>query len=325
MKKILLITVIFCTGFSLATYSQICTPDPGANTNGLHPTTSNIDTGLIGSAYAQTLTMVVPTDTSLMGITGTVNMATVTGVTGLPAGLVNTCLPAGCVYPGGTSDCMIIGGTPSVTGSFTVVVAVDINVTAFGLTQDIPQTIEYTLETNDTATGGCNIIAVASAGNETVAGANDGSASVVANNGTTPYTYAWSNGESTMAISGLAPGTYSVTVTDAAACVVIESATVMTGTTGINTVSASEFEVYPVTPNPSSSKAEIRFSVPDYRDVSVSVHNMIGAVVVSRRIYAEKGLNIVSLNAEKLNPGVYFVTLTDGVSTSTKRMVVGSR
>jgi hypothetical protein len=98
------------------------------------------------------------------------------------------------------------------------------------------------------------------------------------------------------------------------------------GTISINPVSSSSaFEVFPITPNPSSDQAEIRFTVSDYRDVSFSVHNMIGAVVISKKIYAEKGLNVVSLNTEKLNPGVYFVTLTDGINTPTKRLVVGSR
>ena len=42
-----------------------------------------------------------------------------------------------------------------------------------------------------------------------------GSATVFASGGTPPYTYLWSNSEVTQAITGLAPGTYSVTVTDA--------------------------------------------------------------------------------------------------------------
>lgn len=45
-----------------------------------------------------------------------------------------------------------------------------------------------------------------------------GSASVTANGGTPPYTYAWSNGGSGISISNLAAGAYTVQVTDANGC-----------------------------------------------------------------------------------------------------------
>ncbi len=49
---------------------------------------------------------------------------------------------------------------------------------------------------------------------------SNGSITALAINGSTPYTYAWSTGATTATISGLAPGSYSVTVTDNASRVV---------------------------------------------------------------------------------------------------------
>jgi hypothetical protein len=49
-------------------------------------------------------------------------------------------------------------------------------------------------------------------------GFNNGSANVVTNGGAAPFAYNWSNGATTQIISNLAPGTYSVTVTDANEC-----------------------------------------------------------------------------------------------------------
>jgi len=57
-------------------------------------------------------------------------------------------------------------------------------------------------------------------------GQADGSVGVTASGGTPPYTYAWDNGQNTAAITGLAPGTYNVTITDAKGCTVTDSATI---------------------------------------------------------------------------------------------------
>lgn len=64
----------------------------------------------------------------------------------------------------------------------------------------------------------CNLVVSATATDETFAGGNDGTATASATGGTPAYTYSWSNGAATTSISGLAPGTYCVTVTDAAGC-----------------------------------------------------------------------------------------------------------
>lgn len=53
---------------------------------------------------------------------------------------------------------------------------------------------------------------------ETAPMADDGTASVTASGGTSPYGYEWSNGATTMNLNNLAPGTYQVTVTDANDC-----------------------------------------------------------------------------------------------------------
>ncbi|MBX2918490.1 MAG: T9SS type A sorting domain-containing protein [Ferruginibacter sp.] len=51
-------------------------------------------------------------------------------------------------------------------------------------------------------------------------GANNGSIVANVSGGTTPYTYAWSNGANTATISALAAGAYTVVVTDANGCIV---------------------------------------------------------------------------------------------------------
>jgi len=57
-------------------------------------------------------------------------------------------------------------------------------------------------------------------------GLSDGGATASATGGTSPYTYAWSNAATTASITGVAAGTYTVTVTDANGCTDNSSVTI---------------------------------------------------------------------------------------------------
>lgn len=61
---------------------------------------------------------------------------------------------------------------------------------------------------------------------QTANGVNDGTAAANPTGGTSGYTFAWSNGASTQTIDGLAPGNYTVTVTDVNGCTDVETVTV---------------------------------------------------------------------------------------------------
>jgi hypothetical protein len=64
----------------------------------------------------------------------------------------------------------------------------------------------------------CNLNVSTQVTNESSPGANDGSASASASGGNPLYDYTWSNGISASSINNLAPGPYSVTVTDSLGC-----------------------------------------------------------------------------------------------------------
>jgi hypothetical protein len=70
------------------------------------------------------------------------------------------------------------------------------------------------------------LLANASATGETANGANNGTATAAPTGGTPAYTYLWSNGGTTQTITNLAPGNYTVTVTDANACTAVQTVTV---------------------------------------------------------------------------------------------------
>ncbi len=85
--------------------------------------------------------------------------------------------------------------------------------------------------------------ASASATSVTMAGVNDGTATVTATGGTSPYTYVWSNGQTTATITGLDAGNYSVIVTDANGCTTQATTTVQ----GVNCALTGSVNTTPVT------------------------------------------------------------------------------
>ncbi|MBL4577423.1 MAG: T9SS type A sorting domain-containing protein [Flavobacteriales bacterium] len=67
---------------------------------------------------------------------------------------------------------------------------------------------------------------VSATGTAATCGSSDGSATASASNGTPPYNYNWSNGQTTAQATGLAAGVYNVTVTDASGCSQVASTAV---------------------------------------------------------------------------------------------------
>lgn len=70
------------------------------------------------------------------------------------------------------------------------------------------------------------LAANASATAQSANGVNDGTATLTPLGGTAGYTYLWSNNETTQTISNLAPGSYTVSVTDANGCTALQTVTV---------------------------------------------------------------------------------------------------
>ncbi len=73
---------------------------------------------------------------------------------------------------------------------------------------------------------------------ESCGGANDGTATVTASGGTSPYMYSWSSGGASSTESNLGSGSYAVTITDDAGCNTVDSVTIITaGGPALNTTS----------------------------------------------------------------------------------------
>ena len=83
------------------------------------------------------------------------------------------------------------------------------------------------------------VLASISASNVSCNGSSDGSATASASGGTSPYTYAWSNAATGATATGLAAGTYTVTVEDDNGCADTETVTITEPATLVASVSSS--------------------------------------------------------------------------------------
>lgn len=124
MVKKLLFLVSFFLLLKSHSFSQNCTPDPQyTNTStqkGTHPDTIvNFGPAYTGTPYSQTLTIVIPPDTTIPIFGAIIWDSTVlASVSGLPSGFTYACSntsakPNLCSWRGNSIGCLIITGTPS--------------------------------------------------------------------------------------------------------------------------------------------------------------------------------------------------------------------
>ena len=183
---------------------------------------------------ATTLTPVVnAAGTYNLLITNTTNGCTATGNTTVaqtpPVTAAATATSVSCNGGGNGSATATAGGG---AGNFTFAwsnsgtTATISNLPAGTYTVTITDGENCTATATATVTQPAVLLANASATGETSNGANDGTATAAPSGGTPTYTYLWSTTATTATIINLAPGNYTVTVTDANACTAVQTVTV---------------------------------------------------------------------------------------------------
>lgn len=139
----------------------------------------------------------------------------------------------------------------------------------------------------------------------------DGSATITPSGGYAPYSYAWSNGDTTATVSGLLPGTYSVTVTDAQGCSLVLPIQIDYNV-GID---EKELNVS-IYPNPSHGTFTI--SAPEINgQVALIEITDISGKVVYRSSMTDDHLVVSDLSA-----GVYGLRLTHNNAVINRRIVI---
>jgi gliding motility-associated-like protein len=199
---------------------------------------SNSQTGATASNLAAGTYTVTATDAS--GCTGSISV-TINTSNNLSATATST--DENCGHSDGTATVVPAG---TCTTGFTYqwsTLPVQTTTTATGLSGNT-----YTVTVS---CGGCSTTvsvivnnspgpsAAITAWTEAGCGLNNGSATITASGGTLPYTYLWSNGQTSPTLINVAAGTYTITVTDAHGCQAVNTVTITSLPGPTSTISSS--------------------------------------------------------------------------------------
>ncbi len=96
-------------------------------------------------------------------------------------------------------------------------------------------------------------------------------------------------------------------------------------TVGVQELNFSKFDVIQNIPNPFTGNTTIKFSMPTAGNIEFTVFDMIGKRVHAEKLQAQAKTNSINFSSEKLAPGTYFYSLSNGSKTITKKMIVAGR
>jgi hypothetical protein len=234
-----------------------------------------------------------------------------------------TCTNASCFGGNnGSAAATQTGGTPGYTYSWSPGGQTTANST--GLSAGT-----YTCTVTDangcTATASCSVTQPGTAVSVTTASTGatcgtcpNGSTSATASGGVGPYTYSWSPGGCAASnCTGLIPGTYTVTVTDANGCTATQTVTVA-NTFGINELfDASDIHIFP---NPVFSDLTFELDASGSLKITLTLTSILGEKVMSET-FAVRNHFSKTFNVEKLPAGVYFLELQAGNRGFTHKII----
>ncbi len=134
-------------------------------------------------------------------------------------------------------------------------------------------------------------------------GCCDGSATINPSGGTTPYTYLWSNGETTPSITSLCADTFTVTVTDAMGCSAIVTVIVTFNVAVNELLNENNFQI---APNPAKEFVVISSG---FILISIQIYNVLGEPITELfdQSTIKNSPSTLGVDVSNLKPGIYFI------------------
>ncbi len=148
----------------------------------------------------------------------------------------------------------------------------------------------------------------------------NGSIDVNVTGGVQSYTYNWVNSAgvsigTTQDISGLAPGTYTLSVMDANGCVSLSGYTIQNSTGTLEEELGRHVMLYP---NPTTGRVTLEVDLPNIGSIKVGAFDVTGRNVLPQATVGNKH----TLDFSNLPGGVYMLKIIIGETSLSKRLVV---
>jgi hypothetical protein len=143
----------------------------------------------------------------------------------------------------------------------------------------------------------------------------NGAATVADSLGDAPYTWRWSTGDSTAAITGLAAGTYYVTTTDRAHCMRIDSA-VISLVDGMSELVLANINIYP---NPTQGTLMIENKNTSEKLTQIQILDISGNIVHAT---TTQSTDITKIDIGEEAKGIYFLNIRSQSGKELHRKIV---
>lgn len=256
-------------------------------------------TGLSAGTYNVTVTSPAGCSTTFSTLVNQPNVLTATA----------TPTTIACVGQTGAVNLSVNGGTPGYTYSWTGpsgFTATTQNLSnrpagTYNVTVTDSRGCTATASATITAPASTVAVALTSSTNVSCNGGTNGAINITASGGTPGYTYLWNNGSTLEDRTGLAAGTYSVTVTDANGC---------TGTLSATITQPAALTLSTTSTNPTCPPGA---SPPVNSDgaINLTVNGGTGPFTYAWTTVGGAGLNPTAEDQTGLTAGTYNVTVTD--------------
>ena len=151
-------------------------------------------------------------------------------------------------------------------------------------------------------------------------GSGTGTATATVSGGVPPYTYLWSDGQTTQVADSLAEGIISVTITDDAGCMITESTTVGLTTSIENQLSAG-INSLSIFPNPANDILEVSLVQERAESLQLEVISLSGQIISNSDFQATREISS-QIDISRLSPGYYILRVENETGATYERFAV---